>query len=308
MAGGAAMLIDQVKSYLAIRRATGFELKSTEQRLLSYAGFATERGELYVRAKTAIQWAQQPASSDHPYRRLNPIVLFARYLRAEDPRHEIPSLNHFPYKVQRRIPYILTTQETALLIREAGRIGPAGSIRPHAYAALLALLSATGMRISEALSLQLDDLLQDGLLIRMTKFRKSRLIPLHATAQVGLEKYLALRARIPTEDRHLFISTTGRKLSNSRVHQVFPEIVKAAGFSPRRGKKPRFHDFRHTFCVRALQACPGNRDQVAQNMLAVSTYMGHSKVASTYWYLEAVPELLENIARACDDCLKGTPQ
>ena len=238
MAGGTVMLIDQVKSYLAIRRATGFELKNPERWLLSYARFAGDRGESYVRAKTAFQWAQQPASSDHPYRRLKPIVLLARYLRAEDPRHEIPSLNHFPYKVQRRIPYILTPQETALLIREAGRLGPGGSIRPHAYSALLALLSATGMRISEALSLQLDDLLQDGLLIRKTKFRKSRLIPLHATAQVGLQKYLALRARVSTADRHLFISTTGRKLSNSRVHQVFPLIVRAAKRLVFRAKTP----------------------------------------------------------------------
>jgi integrase len=171
---------------------------------------------------------------------------------------------------------------------------------------LLSLLTSTGLRPGEALALRLDDITSEGLLIRETKFRKSRLVPLHDTAVAGLQRYLDQRRRFPTSDDHVFVSPWGRALKYRYVVKKFRQVVQQAGLEPRPGQpRPQLHSFRHTFAVRALQACPDGRDRIGQHMLALSTYLGHARVTDTYWYLQAVPELMADIAQASENFVKG---
>jgi integrase len=143
----------------------------------------------------------------------------------------------------------------------------------------------------------LDDITPDGLVIRRTKFRKSRLVPLHETAQAALERYLQRRRPYVPFDDHVFVSLERKPLSLSAVDRTFRIAVKRIGLPPGPGGvRPTPHSLRHTFAVRALETCPDGRDAVTKHMLALSTYLGHSKVAHTYWYLEAVPELMRDIA------------
>jgi integrase len=233
---------------------------------------------------------------------------FAHFIQAEDPRHELPPKDVFDGRRQRPIPYIFSAEEINRLVSQATQLGPSNSLRPHTFSTLFGLLAATGMRPSEARALELRDLTPDGLVIRKTKFKKSRLLPLHPTTWAALERYLDRRRRVAGHNPHLFISRRGLPLSYDVLADTFCNVVKAAGIPEAAGKpRPRLMDLRHTFAVRGLENCPDSRDQVGRHMLALTTYMGHAKVESTYWYLESTPELMSDIARLCEAFIYGDP-
>ncbi|MCC7538136.1 MAG: tyrosine-type recombinase/integrase [Deltaproteobacteria bacterium] len=162
--------------------------------------------------------------------------------------------------------------------------------------AFFALLFATGMRISEALALDLDDVKPEGLLIRRTKFQKTRIIPLHESARQGIAQYLERRRPVGTPPPSLFLGYHGGRLAETSARSMFWKMRRTAGLERSEGQSPRIHDFRHTFAVRALEACPEGRERIAQHMLALTTYLGHTHVADTYWYLQATPRLMRDIA------------
>jgi integrase/recombinase XerD len=170
---------------------------------------------------------------------------------------------------------------------------------------LISLLAATGLRISEALALQVSDLSGDGLLIRKTKFQKTRLVPLHATAVTGLEHYLRHPQRRPSTGPWIFVTERGDRLAYREVHAVFRRLVSMAQLRVDGGRPPTLHGLRHTFAVRALEATPTGRSRVGQSMRALATYLGHVSIVSTYWYLEATPELLADVATASERFVSG---
>ncbi len=299
------MLSQLVTAYLEVRRALGFDLRQTERLLRQYVEFATARGDTHVLAKTAIDWSAAAGTPGQRHCRLRRVVLFALYVRAEDSRHEVPPGDVFPRVPRQIMPYVYTPEEAARLVAAAEGLGPAGTLRPHTVAAVFGLLFATGLRISEALALHLDDFTDNGLLIRKAKSRKSRFIPLHDTARAGLQRYIDLRLRAGTPPDHIFINYYGRPLGYRGMNRSFRQARCAAGLERPAGQpQPRAHDMRHTFAVRALEACPDGRDRIAQHMLALTTYLGHSNVADTYWYLQATPKLMRDIADACEAAFK----
>ena len=196
MAGGGVMLIQAVETYLAVRRAADFKLDAVERYLRSFAQFATAQGDTHVVTHTAIAWAEQGASEPQRHNRLSVVVRFARFSHAEDPRHEVPPGRLFYGQRRRRAPYLFREEDLQALLAQAARLGPPDSLRPQTYRTLLGLLAVTGLRISEALALRFKDVTPDGLVIRETKFRKSRLVPLHATATSALQGYLAKRCEL----------------------------------------------------------------------------------------------------------------
>jgi integrase len=242
MAGGAVMMNKAVESYLAIRRTAGFDLKSEEFLLHSFARFASARQDKHVNGKTALEWAALSSTTAERARRLQVIVRFARHLRTEDNRHEIPPAGFFPNQRRRTLPYIFSQSEIIRLIEQALRLGPDCLLKPHTYATLFALLSVTGLRISEALALKLNDITPDGLVVRKTKFRKSRLLPLHKTVVEGLERYLVRRLRLAVADDHLFVSPNGARLGYHTVRRVFLGLVQAAKIEiPSNRSAPHIH-------------------------------------------------------------------
>lgn len=305
------MLMTAVESYLKVRRAAGYKLNEAAMMLRKFARFAMDKGECFIRSETAIEWAATGPSPRRRALRLQVVIDLARYLRAEDPRHEIPPRSVFVWKRQRPIPFIYKESDIVRLVHEAtrlepARLEPADSSLPVTLSTLLALLASTGLRPCEALALRFDDVTSAGLLIRETKFRKTRLVPLHDTAVVEMERYLGQRRRFATSDDHVFVSPWGRPLKYGYVRKKFRQIVKQAGLEPSPGQpRPQLHSFRHTFAVRALEACPDGRDRIGQHMLALSTYLGHARVTDTYWYLQAVPELMTDIAHASESFVKG---
>ena len=297
-----------IEAYLAVRRAGGFALTNDDHLLHSYAHFAAERGESWVRMATAVAWAARSTSVVQRDVRLKSVCRFARFVRLEDERHELPPAGHFACRKMRRLPYIYSDAALERLIEAALQLGPPGALRPETYAALIALLSATGLRISEALGLRFGDVSSENLLIRETKFHKSRLVPLHETVALGLERYFKCRRQLATDHDRLFITDQGQPLPYGAVHRTFQKLLRVAKLWPTPGKpRPHLHDLRHRFAVRALETAANSTDSPSQHMLALATYMGHVNINATYWYLEATPELLRGIATACEDFCDRRP-
>jgi integrase len=299
------MLTQSVELYLAVRRACGFELKSESNLLRSFAIYSEERGKHYVCTETAIEWAGLAQTGHTRARRLGQVIRFARYVRAEDQTHELPPAVFGSEQKQRPTPYIFSQEEIRSLVQIASQSGYR-TLRRQTYATLFSLLACTGLRVSEAIRLRFDDFTPDGLVIRNSKFRKSRLVPLHETAQVGLECYLKLRRPYAPFNDHLFISLRRKPLRIEDVDTTFKAAICKVGLKRGPGlPRPTPHSLRHTFAVRALETCPDSRDLITKHMLALSTYLGHTNVAYTYWYLEATPHLMRSIAKSCENFIRG---
>ena len=301
-------MMPSVETYLAVRRAVGFTLSNTEYLLRSFADFAADRKEAHIRTATAIDWASQAKSVAQRHTRHQTICRFALYLRIEDPRHESPPANHFGYRKTRRVPHIYSRDEIDGLVLAATRLPSSDLLLPKTYAALISLLAATGLRISEALHLLVSDITSNGLLIRRAKFQKTRLVPLHATAVTGLARYLTHRQEARCGGDHVFVSDEGQPLVYWKVHRVFRTLLKSAGIEPSAGRWPRIHELRHTLAGRALESSPTGRQRIGQHMLALATYLGHVNINATYWYLETTPELLLDIAVVAENFVQGGRQ
>lgn len=300
------MLIQAVESYIAVRRATGFAFRSEGSLLRSFAAFSDAAGRCYVSSETAIEWAGSAVSLSQRARRLGQVIRFARFIRAEDPQHEMPPAVFGSESRPRPVPYIFSREEIQRILQTASTLGKRNAFRGHTYNAFFSLLSCTGLRVSEAIHLRFQDITAEGLVIRCSKFRKSRLVPLHETAHAGLERYLKLRRAFTSLDDHVFVSLRRRPLLLHDAETAFHDIVEKVGLPRGVGlPRPTIHSLRHTFAVRTLECCPDGRDRITKHMLALSTYLGHSKVADTYWYLEATPDLMRDIAESCQRFFNG---
>ncbi|MCA0421316.1 MAG: tyrosine-type recombinase/integrase [Proteobacteria bacterium] len=302
------MLIDDVDRYIELRRSLGFKLAKTARHLTAFARYAIDRGDTHVRRETAIAWAAAVSSTPRSHqRRLREIAHFARFLYAEDRKHEVP--HHHPNRTAARpAPYIYTPEELARMLDAAGNLRRQrpSPLRRHIYVMLIGLLASTGLRISEALNLRLDDLLPDGVLhIRQTKFNKSRLVPMHASVVDALQAYLKVRRRFAGMDDHVFLSVDGKPMGHRTVHGNFGVILRKAGVGQDRSRRPRIHDLRHTFATRVLEQCAMRRDDVARDFVALATYLGHAHIRNTYWYLESTPDLMADIAGAAEAFVAG---
>jgi integrase/recombinase XerD len=300
------MLTPTIDAYLAIRRAAGFQLEVAESLLRNYARFADERGETHVSTQTALQWAALAPSLGQRGRRLETVTIFARHAHVEDSQHQVPASGIFSSQRPPYRPFIYTAEQIRQLLEHMARLPPIGSLRPWTYSTLIALLAVSGLRISEALSLRFEEFTSDGLVINETKFHKSRIVPLHPSAHAALERYLERRRSFGSDDDHVFISLRGRALCYPTVVATFLAAVREMGLHQGPGKRgPRLHDLRHTWAVRALEACPPGYEFVSQHLVAVSTYLGHAKLASTFIYLHTTPQLLSSIADRCEFFREG---
>lgn len=301
------MLSRDLARHAELQHQLGFKFRVQHTLLKSFVAFAERHGDRHVRTERVLEWATLAPSPQQRRNRLLTVRRFAFSLSAEDHYHEVPAADALGRGLfERRIPHIYTANEINVLMQAAASLKPAGSIRPLMYETLFGLLAATGMRISEALALQLDDVTGDGLIIRQTKFQKSRLLPLHRTTWDALDRYLATRHRTGVLNGALFISPAGTPPSYHTVIAIFLRLARSIGLRGGLGEPgPRIHDLRHTFAVRSLEQCHHDRDAVGRHIVALSTYLGHAHVTDTYWYLQATPILMTQIAAAGEALHQG---
>jgi integrase/recombinase XerD len=240
------MLTAHIDRYVALRQTLGFGLRGVARRLHAFARFAAARGDTHIRTSTAVARATEAPSPSARHIRLRNVMHLARFLHAEDAAHDVPPATLFPAPKVRPLPYIYAPEEVAQIVAAAGRLRRTYPLRREVYTTLLGLIGATGLRVSEALDLRFDDLQPNGvLLIRRTKFGKSRLVPLHPTMTDALDRYLDRRRKLAVTDDHVSLSAGNRRIASSMVNYTFRRVVRLAGVAAERTRPCRIHDLRH---------------------------------------------------------------
>ncbi|MDR7260498.1 integrase [Sphingomonas sp. BE270] len=301
------MLNTHISRYVALHRSLGRKYDEQDRLLRLYAAYAGHFGDQHTQVQRIYDWCHTASSQYVAQTRFGTVRNFSLFAHAEDPAHEVPPAGVFGRgKRPRPTPHIIEPEQIRAIMAAALDLPPKGTISPHAYHCLFGLLAATGLRISEALALQCDDLGEDGLIIRNGKFGKQRLVALQPSTRQALEAYLATRARLGATGNDLFVTIRGRAPHKVRAHIVFVRLARQLGYrGPTGTTGMRMHDLRHTFAVRSLESCSPDREAVAHHMAGLSVYLGHTSVANTYWYLEATPVLLRDIAAASEHLYLG---
>jgi integrase/recombinase XerD len=276
------------EDYLILRRSLGFKLRAMGTALRHFVSFMEQESTCTITTNLALRWAMQPQQVHpaHWVARLSFVRSFARHWSAIDPQTEIPPQGLLPYRYHRCTPHFYTDDQIRRLIKTAWNLPPTTGLRRWTYSTLFGLLAVTGLRISEAIALQQDDVdLNQGLLtIRLAKFRKSRLVPLHPSTTHRLKRYASKRETFYPKDisSHFFLSAQGRPLTDSMVRWTFVRLSRQIGL---RGLSdhfgPRLHDFRHRFAVTTLLQWYRSGLDVEQRLPFLSTFLGHTHVTDT---------------------------
>lgn len=291
-----APLIDD---YLTVRRRLGFKLEKPEALLTDFAHYVDRVGhDGPITVEVAMGWVLS-SSSGRASRvaRLAAVRGFAGHRTAFEPATEIPPARLLGHVPRRKQPHIYSDDEIAALLNQANFLSPRQGLCPRTYVTLFCLLASTGLRPSEACRLEVGDVdLVGGVLtVRETKFRKTRLVPLHPTTTQALTAYAAFRDAAEVASRSVCFFRTERAptLTADAVNATFTRLRQHLGWTAQgRARRPRVYDLRHTFAVRRLLGWYADGVDVNSRILALSTYLGHAGVADTYWYLSAVPELM----------------
>ncbi|MGH8635384.1 MAG: tyrosine-type recombinase/integrase [Burkholderiales bacterium] len=301
-----------VSEYLAVRRKLGFGLRLAGGALRSFAAFLAHHRESRITTSLALAWATSPTTAQPPQwaNRLAMVRRFARHHAATDPRTEIPPDGLLPHRYRRVPPYLYSDGEIRKLIAATKRLPSRLGLRSATYATIFGLVAATGMRMSEPIALDRSDVdLARGLVtIRLTKFRKSRLIPVRRSTCAALRDYASRRDRLVhnPKDPSFFISEWGTRLTEWSVRWTFVQMSHRIGLrKPGDSRGPRLHDLRHRFAVQTLLGWYRSGADAQQQLPKLSTYLGHTHVADTYWYISAIPELLKHAARRVDRRERG---
>jgi integrase len=286
--------------YLRIRRGLGFKLVSDQRLLESFVGFLEQAGAQHITSELALMWARTPDA--HPHRwsqRLGIARVFARYVATLDPESEIPSKDLLPARRPRVTPYIYSPAEVLALMDAAAALTP--RLRAANYRTVIGLMASTGLRLGEALGLDRADVdLADGALHVRARQNKQREVPLHPTTTRALREYARTRdRRWPTpQSPAFFLNLRAERLRKSEFNHWFAKLIGHVGLEGAGERvRPRPHDLRHTMAVRTLIDWHWGGQDIDRRMPELSTLLGHADPASTYWYLEAVPELMALVSR-----------
>jgi integrase len=289
-------LAQSARRYLELRRALGFRLEQAGHYLPDFVAFLAAQGSSVITTALALRWAQQPPTAQPVTwaKRLDEVRGFARYHSALDARTEVPPPDLIPRQERRPRPYIYTDQEICALMQTARHLSY--PLQAATYETAIGLLAVTGMRIGEVRALEDDDVdwARSLLIVKRTKFKKSRLVPVDRSTLAALRRYAAERDQVfphrPTPS--FFVTSVGTPLAKARFRAVFTRLLRVSGVGRYGERRPRIHDLRHTFAVNTLRDAYRSGSDAEHRVLSLSTYLGHVCPSGTYWYLSATPELL----------------
>ena len=289
--------------YLELRRAVGFAMRAEERLLRDFLRYIDNHdGNCASTAPLAVDWAcsvqSRPGSGAHAGR-LSVVRGFLTYLQSSLSEVSVPGPN-LVAGARRPKPYIFSPNEIQDLMQAAQSLGPRESLRPWTYVTLIGLVVSCGLRAGEAMRLDDSDVVLDTspphLIIRQTKFRKSRLVPMHPTTAESMRAYATQRLRLGY-DRvcdAFFVSENGKPLVYHTVARNFVAMARRLGIrGPGRERGASLHSLRHTFAVSRMRAWYRDGVDVQARLPELSVYLGHVRPKETYWYLTATPELLD---------------
>jgi site-specific recombinase XerD len=297
-------LRDALPQYVTLRRALGTKLHEPARTLVDFVNFMERERAAFITTELALRWAMKPQGVQRATwgRRLSMVRKFAAWLSTIDGRTEVPPRRLLADRQRRKPPHIYSNREVEQLMAEAARLPSSSGLRPITYKTLIGLLASTGLRPQEVLALNKADVdLETGILaIRQTKFGKSRFVPVDDSTRRALARYVKQRGRLDRRraTEAFLVSERGQRLAPSSTRKTFAMLSCAIGLRPparkgRSGRGPRLQDFRHSFVTcRLINWYRGGLD-VERELPKLATYLGHVDVSHTYWYIQAVPELLQ---------------
>jgi integrase len=295
---------DSLARYVAVRRALGASFYEPALALGHFVDLLEREGAEFITTDLALRWATTPVLAERATwgRRLSQVRGFARWMSVIDSRNQIPPAGLLSARRRRNAPHIYTEQEINLLMLQATRLRSRTGMRALTYSTLIGLLVATGLRPGEAFRLDRSDVdLVNGILsIRESKFGKSRFVPIEESTRAALERYARSRDRIcPLRLSEAFlVDERGMRMKAGTARSMFVRMSRAIGLRSatedgRDGYGPRLQDFRHSFATGRLVEWYRAGLDVSRELPKLAAYLGHVNVGLTYWYIEAVPELLE---------------
>ena len=306
-------IAERVEQYLFQREALGTGLSpSPVNELRRFAAFADDAGAGLVTTRLFLDWkTRRPgaASRQSWSYRLSHVRTFARWLQSLEPATEVPPQGLVPRGRSRPRPYIYTDDEIAGLVAGAARLPSPSGLRGPTYATLFGLLAVTGLRVGETLALDDGDIDTGGAVVdvRHAKNGRNRILPIARCTADRLAEYRSLRDRAldVLDSPAFFVGERGRRVRIATAEDNFARVSQAIGLrepppSGRRGTGPRLHDLRHTMAVRTLIDWYRSGADPDREMYKLSTWLGHASPDETYWYLEAVPELLDLATRRAE--------
>jgi integrase/recombinase XerD len=286
-------LAKELDRYLSVRRSLGFDLSTSARVLRRFVAFAEARKARHVTTELFLAWQAEfgEASQDTWYARLGMVRQFAFWLSGIDPRNEVPPKALIPGRYRRSRPYIYGDNDIARIMAEAARLPSTNGIRALTFTTLFGLIAVTGLRVSEALSLDNDDVdLEGGVLtIRRSKSGKARIVPLSRSATYQLATYARERDRLlGRTPKSFFVSDVGKRPDDCSARYNFATVCQRIGLRPpqkfnRHGRGPRIHDLRHTFAARTMVDWYRSGKDPEREMIKLSNYLGHSGPEHTYW-------------------------
>ena len=304
-------LSQELDRYLTIRRSLGYKLSTDERILRKFISFAESENAEYISTPLFLRWHEAfgKAQKQTWAHRLCTVRVFAQWLHSIDSKHEVPPQSLIPSRVQRPHPYIYSEDDIRRIVEAAAELPSINGIRPLTCSTLFGLIAVSGLRVSEALSLDAADVdLDNGVItLQQGKLGKARLLPVSGCTKMRLVDYAKERDRLlGAPSKAFFVSDRGERLTDCGARYSFAMVCQAIGLRPsqkfnRHGRGPRIHDLRHTFAVRTMLNWYRHSKEPAREMIKLSTYLGHSNPAHTYWYIEGVPELLELASKRVEE-------
>jgi len=298
-------LAEKMQCFIDLRRLSGTDYQSQAQLLGYFDRFLVEQRVTEPRITRDITDAYQQSLGRlcrrNQENHLGVVRQFCEYLSRTDPRCYIPEpLRRIRWE-EARPRHIYSTTEVQAILAAASELPPPNSLRPETYRTLLGLLYSTGIRIGEALALNLEDFHRDqpSLWIAEGKFRKARWVPLSSSTSRALQQYVQTRQKISplSPDSPLFLSRRSRRLPYSTVNYTFRNLLQQSGIPHHKHTGPRIHDLRHTFAVHRLLAWYRDGQDVNARLPWLATYMGHVNIHATQVYLRPTAELMEQVDR-----------
>ncbi len=296
---------EHLNRYLAQREHFGTGLSySAVNCLKNFTAFATADRQSHVTTELFLRWTEQsePVSNKTLSKKLSFIRVFARWLQSFEAACEVPPRGLFPRTNRRPMPYIYSDEEIAKIIAEAAKLPSYTDLRGPTCSMLFGLLATTGLRIGEALGLDDGDVDTEDCLIHVKhgKNGEQRLVPITSCTAERLEAYQKLRDRVwgVTTEQALFRSWKwGQRLAHGVVEDNFAWVCMKTGVRAKRqdklsGTGPRLHDLRHTFATRTIIDWLRTGRHIDRELYKLSIFLGHKNLGCTYWYVEAVPEVM----------------
>ncbi len=308
-------LSQRLDEYLALRRSMGFGLAFVERVLRKFVSFGDENGFHSISTQLFLDWKADygTANNDTWSRRLGMVRRFAFWLAEHDNQTEVPPSQLVIGRYRRRVPYIYAPSQIVDIVAEAGRLRSPYGLRATLWQTLFGLIAVTGMRVNEALSLDQHDvdLEQAALLLRNTKNGKDRRLPIKLDTARQLARYAKIRDRLVTQkSSRFFIKEDGEPAGDCGARYNFAQVSRNIGLRTpqdfnRHGHGPRIHDLRHSFAVHTILDWFRDGRNIEAEMYKLSTYLGHSDPKNTFWYIEAVPELMQLAAARAERRVLG---